>query len=857
MYAARRLDEAEATPGEDVVAFDLDVDDPLISPQLALPTLTQAIVIDGSTHPDGIRIAGDAIPEGPGLYITAASARLTGLTLQTWAGDGIAFLPADGANAEIALTDVLVRDGCGWGVRSTGTVRVDGLTLYNNGIGRRCEGGGVVAALGILGAGLDAQTNGGPGVLSSGDVTLSGVVCLYNEGPGIATGGAVTLTGTSRRDADNRISDNLGAGIVAGADANVVSTVAADNGGWGIVAPQVTLGTADSTVVESVVSRNGFGEECYGWTVDAEGVATSSVVACQGGGVWAAGDVRVERAQSSGNNGPGVFAMGGIALHLARLEGNEAGGAQSGGGGAIVVTGDENFILDNYGRGLETGGTVSLEGSMAVSDNDSWGIWAGGDVRLFKAEDTSARRRAEIVRNGLGDLCFSWDAADGMVEVDCAGGGAVSREGLIEVADANIGSNGGPGLWGAGDVVVARVTLEENEGAGLQSDAAVRSVDGDVIVSNTYGDGIVANAAELSGVRIFDNQGTGVRSVGTVRLGFGSAEGVDVFRNGGGDECFAYSDVLNPVRVDVDCGTGGVVVTVGAYASRLTNVAGNVGDGIRVEGAAPDTQTGVLVSIEDGNLSENTAFAVVSTGDMNYFRGTVCGNGEGPFMVGGTIALVDVEVCGDTDGDGVANAVEDAVADGDGDGDGVPDSLQAHVAGLPREDGTWIVYVVEPPLSLLGVADANSGGSIPAGVVFPWDVQTVTVVGLGAGGRATVSIFTQADGAPTGYWYFDALTESYVSLADSLTAQGDGLSLQLTDGAGPDADGASDGQITLKGAATRTLAEEDDRPDGDTNNGDPGREDPTNAGETVPDPVCGCETPASGRPLWAGWFIRR
>lgn len=850
------IEEAEASGGADTLAFELDVDNPSIATQSPLPTVADELHIDGSTHPDGVIVNGEDFDSDiPALVVTAELVQLSGLTLEGFNGPGIEHRPFNGQNAVITLTDVQVSNVCGWGVHSVGTVEAAGLRTYNNGLGRQCEGGGVYGLRAVQGTGVDTQDNGGPGVVSNEVVTLEGVTSLGNAGPGILSGGSVSLTGASRRDADNEVSNNFGAGIRAVEAAEVASLRATDNGAWGIYATTVTLGTDDDTVFASLLDRNGFGEECYAWAFDGQGRGVAEEEPCQGGGIYAIAGARVQRAASSGNNGPGVLSEADIELHLATLDANEAAGAQAAGGGSIAVTGDDNFIVNNYGRGLDTEGGVTLEGSMSCNDNQSWGVWAGGPVVLKRGAETPARQRAELVRNGLGDVCFGWVVTrDGLgpMEIPCTGGGALSRTGTIDAADINSGSNGGPGFYAMGNLTICRSDVDGNEGPGLLSQAGtVSCAEGDLNVTTNFGDAVVSRGGgvELSGAMIFDNQGAGVVSAGTVKFGFAAdAEeaSVGVFRNGGGDECYAWSPEV-PAREEVECAGTGVHVTNGAFVSRLATVSGHAGDGIRVDGMTPDPATQVHVSIEDGTVSDNGAFAVVTGGDMNFFRGQVCNNVQGPFSVAGKTSLVEVIVCGDTDGDGVDNVVEDAGApEGDGNGDGVPDSLQPNVATLPVAPDGFVTYEVPAPQVLSAVESSDPGGTFPAGIVFPWGTQSITVGGLTVGTNASVTAYTQMGGAPSGYYFYDG--EVYLPATSGAT-EGDGITLTLVDGGPEDADGAANGQLTTFGGPTRTAAEDAGRPDG---------LDPTvPAEDEIPDPICQCETPASSRPLWAGFLLRR
>ena len=56
--------------------------------------------------------------------------------------------------------------------------------------------------------------------------------------------------------------------------------------------------------------------------------------------------------------------------------------------------------------------------------------------------------------------------------------------------------------------------------------------------------------------------------------------------------------------------------------------------------------------------------------------------------------LVSTAVAGDSDGDGVSDALEDEAPGGDGNNDGTPDRQQAHVASLPGTRGEYITLAI-------------------------------------------------------------------------------------------------------------------------------------------------------------------
>ena len=104
---------ANASPGADTIAFNIPGPGPhTIQPLSALPTVTDAVTIDGYTEPGAspntngpglgsnavlkIELDGSAQPSGPGLLIDADASTVRGLVVNRFDSDGVYLFFSDG-----------------------------------------------------------------------------------------------------------------------------------------------------------------------------------------------------------------------------------------------------------------------------------------------------------------------------------------------------------------------------------------------------------------------------------------------------------------------------------------------------------------------------------------------------------------------------------------------------------------------------------------------------------------------------------------------------------------------------------------------------------------------------------------
>lgn len=210
-----------------------------------------------------------------------------------------------------------------------------------------------------------------------------------------------------------------------------------------------------------------------------------------------------------------------------------------------------------------------------------------------------------------------------------------------------------------------------------------------------------------------------------------------------------------------------------------------------------------------GHPSESYAlpYGVLATGTTYYWRVTAR-NGTTTLATSGTRSFTTA-----VDNDPIADGIEDAApsyqgsAAGDGNNDGTPDKLQSHVASLPNAASTGYVTVVAmegaTPLTLAGVsattiaAHTGGGGTAPpSSISFPLGLLNFHITGLTNGGTATVTIIDHANSGASGYWKYNATSQTWTDFSANASFSGQTITLTLVDGGTGDDDGTANGEIT-------------------------------------------------------------
>ena len=201
---------ANATPGGDTIAFDID-GPRSISLNAVLPPLSDAVVIDGTTQPGFrrkplIEINGALAGKGNGLVLTAGSSVVQGLVINGFAVSGIFVQSGD----NVIKGNFIGTDASGTAARGN---RQGGLYV-ERGVGNLIGGTWPEDRNVISGNGYGGVTAYGGGILLQGNfigTDVTGTIAIGN-GTGVRAGNGAPIGGPER-GAGNVISGNVGDGI--------------------------------------------------------------------------------------------------------------------------------------------------------------------------------------------------------------------------------------------------------------------------------------------------------------------------------------------------------------------------------------------------------------------------------------------------------------------------------------------------------------------------------------------------------------------------------------------------------------------------------------------------------------------
>ncbi|MBO6576932.1 MAG: right-handed parallel beta-helix repeat-containing protein [Rhodothermales bacterium] len=475
---------------------------------------------------------------------------------------------------------------------------------------------------------------------------------------------------------------------------------------------------------------------------------------------------------------------------------------------------------------------VVVRGNTEIVNNRTFGIRAGwislqGDENLIQANGHIGLRAesGSVTISGPTELQFNGkDGGD-----SCAGSAwaAVSAATDVTATDLRIHGNCGLAIEAGGTVTVSeRLTATSNEGGGVKASDGHILLDGaDNIISGNGGIGLQANGQPIAGVRmsgpftVNTNQGSGIVAGVALLTGAGT-----VCRNVGWGLEVAPGPIDLAGTTVCDNTLGGVLLQAESSAGKggarplLTGVTvvGNGGDGIRFAGGAAFSVTASNLFGNAGPALNNLVAETAIVADGNWW-GSPSGPGSqvaGNVTVSSHLSAPPANT--DSDGDGVADAMED-LGTGDGNGDGTPDSAQPDVASLPSAvDGRTIVIVTDggAPLSeVRSISAPADSAAHPAGYV---DAR----IGLDSGASGTVTIHLPAppDANYVNFTSYGARSPGGTEVLFSFpqaTLQDSVATLSVTDGAAGDADQEANGSFHLVGGgsiAAPTSTESRDAP---------------------------------------------
>ena len=497
---------ANAFPGTNLITFDIGSDVQTIAPLSALPTITDPVVIDGTTQPGYvstpiIELDGSTSDDGStwvsGLILAGGNSTVRGLVINSFRYAGI-ILRTNGGNRV---------EGCYIGTDVSGTeaegnvhagIRVDLESSGNTIGGTTAEARNVISGnagwgIGFIGAGPNNTVQGN---YIGTDVT--GTAPLPN------------LDGLELQGNDNTIG-----GAAPGAR-NLIS----GNTRWGI---RVRVGSGNT------VAANFIGTDVSGTAALANG--SYGLFIHDAPNTLVGGTTAEERNIIAGNAGAGVYILGAPATGT-QIQGNyigtDATGTDTLGNGLEGVTVSNapnntiggttaearNLISGNGRHGIYITGSASggckVQGNYIGTDVSGGAGLGNGKVGVYIIDapnceigGTADGARNVISSNGSQGVCISGAAATGCkVQGNYVG---VDATGTVDIGNTleGVWLIGAPGAEVGGTSPEARNIVSGNDSHGVQvtgTDAAGRVVRGNYIGTDVTG--VIALGNSSSGVYI-------------------------------------------------------------------------------------------------------------------------------------------------------------------------------------------------------------------------------------------------------------------------------------------------------------------------------------------------------------------
>ena len=579
----------------DTIAFDINPPGlHVINVPAQLPTISDAVVIDGTTQPgyDGIpviQLAAVSGGGGRGIQINSGGSTIRGLSVTGFSGSGIA-IQTGGLN---------VIEGNYIGVTPAGVAsgNVPGVSI-NSSAGNRI--GGTVAAQRNLISGNTASVGINiNGAASTGNFVLGNFIGLNpagtaavpnNGGIVIQTSASANVIGGTVPGSENVISGsaNLSSGvsIVTGATANIVQgnrigtdaagTIGLPNGGAGvfITAPGNTIG-GDAAGAGNLISGN----VGSGIRIDTA-AATGNIVRGNVIGPNLAGTAALP-------NNPGVHITGGASGTIVGGVTPATRNVISGNTNGIIITGSPNTVVEGNHIGTTPAGTGALGnvGSGVFVQNGATGTRIGG---------VSAGARNLISGNQGSGVVFLGDTTTGnvvqgnFIGTTVGGTGALPNLGIQSGVFINGAPNNTVGgtAPGAGNVVSGNA----NHAVTVVGPAAIGNViQGNFIGTDPTGTIRVANVG--IGVDIVSATNTIIGGPGAARNvisgnGLGiqvrtNASGTVIRGNNIGTNAAGTAPISNGPGIFVNDSATGTIIG-GAAAGQGNLISGNTANGIQL-----------------------------------------------------------------------------------------------------------------------------------------------------------------------------------------------------------------------------------------------------------------------------------
>ncbi len=605
------LNSNASTAAPNVIQFDITGSGvETISLHSALPTLTQAVTIEGNTQPgfnNSPLICLDGTSAGSsvgGLDITAADCTVQWLIVQNFSGDGITITSAGNM-----LAHVVVSGNQGNGITINGT-GANSNTVEASLIGTNVAG---TSATANQKDGIDVD-NGSHNLIGTNTISTSwtlGNVISGNAGDGIAIDGT---SASSNQVSGNRIGTNA-----AGTAAIANGTTQDSSGDYG---SGVSVTDAVNTFIgaDLAVGSNNIISGNKGAGVDISGKATGTIV----GGDYIGTDytgahalanddagVSIDGATGnqvgggkvlglaniiSGNTGAGIDVKDGANSNT--IQGNYIGTDPTGTVG--VGNGDDGISIEDSNSNQIGGAGFTTFGNL-ISANQQGGITIVNNSDLNKVQgnyigtDSTGTRALGNQQDGVGIAGDTGDGAVGFQPIDQPVGNLIGGGGtdILGLSAPTLGTVSALGNLISGNFQ-GGVSIDDAVGNYVYGNAIGTDITGTTAIGNVS-DGVAVGAISSSNIigasraggfgnLISGNLGEGV----TIDSGASQTlvQGNYIGTNAAGNAALGNGSLQDPIAGDYGGGVGidgGFNNTIGGASLDLGNlISGNAGDGVGI-----------------------------------------------------------------------------------------------------------------------------------------------------------------------------------------------------------------------------------------------------------------------------------
>ena len=492
----------------DTITFDISGPGPhIIATTSPLPTITETVIIDGTSEPDyaGSPVVGidgaEAGTTADGLRIETDDSTVKGLSIYNFARDGIE-LNGDGGHLitqnwlGLQIDALAAANEYGLRIRGSSANLIDGNVISgNNKSGVLINGSGVLQnilvnnSIGTDPTGQSGRANQGSGVLIQSPLNRVGSLGAGNtisanmgSGVSVTTDAAVTIV------QDNRIGTN------------VDGTNDLGNGNFG-----VQLKTANNLITDNLVSGN----QRHGILVSGASATNNQVLGNQVG-------VDVTGTSALPNSAYGIYVTGADQTVIGTTQSSDANLVSGNGGSGVVIVNSTNTSVAGNKIGTSTDGNSGLGNG-------------GNGISMFAGTTTTTVEQNQIAGNGASGVSISGSTTTGNTVTDNLIG---------TVADQSAAIAGGP--------------------FGILLKAPANTVTGNTVAGATRG--VVLSGVAATGNLVSGNF-VGTDSVSTVNLGMPS--GVQ-FSQGAAD------NTIGPDNVIANNETGVRMVGSAGVGNRIT-----------------------------------------------------------------------------------------------------------------------------------------------------------------------------------------------------------------------------------------------------------------------------------------------